>query len=433
MSSHFTKSIVQKITPFLGVGVMSLCALWRQDAIAFTESAMLMLCGTCLVIIMLQVSRTPATPAPIPAHTHFSCPPFLMVFCIGLMYELFINISMHLMQTPSIHGDSVYDGSTVSLQTLFIVTWAILIQKAFKNHSDPVICYAYWPQSVVLRIPALLTYYASSNGLFILMLSTFFFFVFDHVIPFANFEALDTCWLTVYLTCTALLILYISSRAFQPTRPQIGFNIIFFFWIAHFCFIEYGSQLPEIASSFLEYKYKMLLLTSEMPVNLEEATRSLPLSLLVLWGVFWGSALSRIFSLRWSNLMILIMGQCAGLYLSVYQLADHITLFTTLFFGCIAFNIMRSASPIHAIDCPWRRSKRLALKPTRWLMSMGLSPCIFCILYGLSGKPAIFFLLHNFSLLTAIGLLYPLIYEMCCTIKHKCAPSLWEMQKQSPV
>ena len=411
MSSHFSKSIVQQITPFLGIGIMGACSFWRHGSSYFTDASMMLLCGVCLLILSLKISKA-SDHSCAPKAQPFFLWPLLCSFGIGLLYEVFIKTSLHMVHLPALNFNVSNYSPLLSLSTLFILTWASLIQKASYEKSDPVICYAYWPQSAVLRLPALISYYASSNGLFTIMVCSACFFLFDHGLSFNHFEQLDTFWITAYLAFGSGVILYLCRRNFTPSRPQLGLGILISLWLSHFIFMQYGHLLPPITSSFLQYKQKVLSITANLPLHTENAAISLPLSMLILWGVFWGSALSTVISLKPQAVAALSLGQYAGFYLSAQFLLNYPTIFSALFFGLIALNALRSKTPIHAIDCPWRDSKRLALKPTRWLMSMGLSPWIFCMVYSLSGKAAVFFVLHNFSLLVVLGLIYPLIYEI---------------------
>ena len=105
-------------------------------------------------------------------------------------------------------------------------------------------------------------------------------------------------------------------------------------------------------------------------------------------------------------------GQILGLYCAIAGLKIYPMSCVFVFFSGIIINGLNSKSPIQAIDCPWRLSKRLPLKPSRWILGMGMSPWIFTMVYLLSGKNATFFVLHNFSLLIVIGFFYPVAYEI---------------------
>ncbi len=383
---------------------MSFAAILRHGSLGFSEWSALTLGFLCLGLISFN-SRCHNSVSFI-----FS---FFMSILLSFFYQFFIQTSLFLCDSVQpVSQPEFAIPPELSLATLFILTWALLIAKAKDRRGDPVICYAYWPQSPLWRLPALISYYASSNGLFVLILCCISFLLFDTVLSIEHFESLDLITVLIYFVGSYALLLQLCQRPFFPKNPSIGLGFLGCLWVSHFLFMYYSPRIPWSFGNFGEYKRTIFFLMSGVSIPLDSATFTLSFSLTVLWGVFWGSALSRY--IYWDLRIVagVAFGQFLGFHGTLYLLQKEPTLCLIVFFALLGLNGLRAQTPIHMIDCPWRTSQRLPLRPIRWLIAMGMSPWIFAMLYTLSGKPSIFFMLHNFSLLIVLGLIYPFIWEI---------------------
>jgi hypothetical protein len=185
------KSSLQKITPFAGMALMMFSSFFRYGYVFFSEicSLVLIFCSLILIIAQYHQIKKSSTECNI-----FSLSSWIMTFIVGIIYSLFIGTSLEILD----HTESFELSSLWSLSSLFLVCWASLIQRAKLLHDDPVICYAYWPKFLILRLPGLVSYYASSNGLFILILCCTWFFVFDHLLLLPRIYNFDTGYMLIY-------------------------------------------------------------------------------------------------------------------------------------------------------------------------------------------------------------------------------------------
>jgi hypothetical protein len=205
----------------------------------------------------------------------------------------------------------------------------------------------------------------------------------------------------------------IGNYSFSSRKKSWSIFIVFLFWLGFVLFLSRFPSQWALGETLAVYKKKIFILSSAIPRTNDHFAITLPFSVAILWGVFFGSALSYYLKMHPIFLLITLMGTKSGLFLyTIISQSSMKNILPLIFFCTLLVNSIVSKSAVHSIDCPWRATKRNILKPKRWLMGMAMGPWTFAMIYSLYGKHPIFFLIHNFSLLVVFGLIYPLLCEI---------------------
>jgi len=317
---------------------------------------------------------------------------------IGLGYALCAQTTEGLLKIQPYPEAILYTGQSFGL-VLALYWWALLLRSE-KNNYDLLVCYSYWPKSFLARMISVISYYASSNGLFILTLCLIWLPFFD-LLEAQNLDQLPTHMILMGIAVPIIVNSYISQMKYSVALKPYAFILLLAYWLWNGLFLYYISHFTHHIQSLSIINYKSDIY--HWIPNVESNQLMAHVSVHALWATYAGLMLARYVNRSPET----ILGMIIGVILWNTSISHYLswTLSWSLTLMIVILGAIRTKHPVHAIDSPWGQSQRTPLRLYRWLMPMGHCPWMIFIMDYLCGRPIFILMMNQFTILLMLGIM----------------------------
>ncbi len=377
-SFHRKKGWLQKVTPFFAISFMWLISFYAQDRYLWPELSAFFGLISCTCYFMSEIAFFSHADSPAIAQHRAKISDF---YC-GLGSSFSYIISLSILQ-PDAMLKNFFDRENVFvLGLLFLIIQIIilrLIHRGVANQRPPLCCYGYWPSNPFLRLPSLLLYYSTSNGLFSLFLIVIGLFLLQlNMHLYNDLQSIDVLAFCLYvLFYLGIARITQNFKTLSSVVQKYSSLILLTGWIIH---IIFTASLNHFSWHFISFR-TYIALFSDLGLAENMLTDNVNLfSTLSIWGYFWGSYWAKQ-QPSWptaGSVFLWILGVLSSFFILrfvIYTKKSGLILIAQGFLclGVIVFFFLNK-TPLHQIDAPWHNTQRQALNIKRWLLSMVLAP-----------------------------------------------------------
>jgi hypothetical protein len=278
-----------------------------------------------------------------------------------------------------------------------VLLWAQMLRTSQEKGYDLLTCYAHWPVQPLWRIGSLISYYASSNGLFVLTCATFF----TLLLEYTNFTPiLLQMDIGLYAGLVAFILIITkvccSIRKFTNSPSYLLLTL----WCLIAFLFFYLSDKPGLGITFNNLQKELMKTLLFLPQ---------PKILHVKFGLYL--LLIPLFAAQlYKQQQINFPHSCyffLGMLLAPFCLSKTFNLLiVTAFLGAMLLNILTAKTPLHAFDAPFLKTQRHGLKAHRWLVQLSYAPLGLLLTQTLTSTAHVFIIIQNFGLLILISCYY---------------------------